>query len=160
MLTFSSPDSNQPTLLLTCLDEDEDLRGLRITEEHMDSNGTRVVLEEDYPVYVAWARTPILATAAFSVELRGDGQRKDEELWTDYVIGGLDDVVRKAVDVRPADYMALKRRPDEATGKAMPPSVCPFRSRTECEFWFLLTTEQTMNRKASNCTLPLGILAG
>ena len=117
------PDSNQPTLLSTCLDEDEDLRGLRITEEHMDSNGTKVVLEEDYPVYVAWARTPILDTAAFSVDLRGDGQRKNERLWTEYMVGGLDDVVRKAVDVRPADYMALKRRPDEATGKAVPP-IC------------------------------------
>jgi hypothetical protein len=116
-------DGNQPTLLPICFDEDEDLRGLRITEEHTDSNGTKVVLEEDYPVYVAWARTPILDSVAFSVDLRGDGRRKDDGLWTNYVIGRLDAVVRKAVDVRPADYRTLKMPADEATGEAMPP-IC------------------------------------
>jgi len=115
------PDGNQPKLFPTSFDEDEDLRGLRIIEEHLDPNGKSTLIEEDYPIYVAWARTPIFDPTAIPVEVRAEGKRKDERLWRDYIIRALDDVVRRQVDERLTDYKRLKLPPDKEMLDAMPP---------------------------------------
>ena len=79
------------------------------------------MIEEDYPIYVAWARTPIFDPTAIPVEVRVQGKQKDERLWRDYMIRALDDVVRRQVDERLTDYKRLKLPPDKEMLDAMPP---------------------------------------
>jgi hypothetical protein len=131
---LSAFDDGRAFLQIVCIDEDEDLRGLRVVEEFVDSNGTRTILKEDYPVYVAWALTQIkeicafLVTqikeiCAFLVDVRTEGQRKDEQSWKDYAIETLDDLVRKTVDDRETDYLSLRDLPEKVGLELIPP-IC------------------------------------
>lgn len=120
---LSAFDDGRAFLQIVCVDEDEDLRGLHVVEEYVDSNGARTIVEEDYPVYVAWALTQIKEICAFLVDVRTEGQRKDEQSWKDYAIETLDDLVRKTVDDRETDYLSLRDLPEKVGLELIPP-IC------------------------------------
>jgi len=89
---------NESALQIICFDEDRDLRGLRIREEHIDPNGTTTILSEDYPVFVFGLKSFILETPRFPVQIRDKDQRKDEYRWLQYSNSCLDNLVHWYLD--------------------------------------------------------------
>ena len=113
--------NNQPQADIDIIyfDENNDLRGLRIKEHYIDSNGLTTSLEEDYPVFVNTLNTPFTNSAYFPVHFRDKNQRKDEYLWLEYVNRNLDGLIRLNIDERQSDTLDthLKNLPFEK----MPP---------------------------------------
>jgi hypothetical protein len=73
-----------------------DLAGIRIREERRDPNGTSTcTIVEEYPVYVRrWA--PTTADKEWiAVTIRDRGQRKDFDLWEEYLIDTIDFLIAK-----------------------------------------------------------------
>ncbi|MDI6448837.1 hypothetical protein [Anaerobaca lacustris] len=87
-------------LILWTFDEDQDLRGLRITEVHSAPDGTTTTLEEDYPIHAASLVGPIVESLLYPVQRRTQGQQKDEAAWRDYMLWALDEVICRFVDKR------------------------------------------------------------
>lgn len=78
-------------LLLDAYDEDKDVVGFGIREEYTDVNSLETVLNEEYPAFVHQMGTEVLPLRLCPVQIRDDGQRKNEERWDEYVKGeGID----------------------------------------------------------------------
>ncbi len=92
--------SEEAGLIIWTFDRDQDLRGLRITELHSAPDGTTTTLEEDYPIHAASVVGPIVESLLYPVELRTQGQRKDEAAWRDYMIWAFDEIICRFVDKR------------------------------------------------------------
>ena len=78
-------------------DEDRDTVGFVIKEEHVDSNGVKTVLEEDYPAYVHCLPFEVVDAHWVSIQIRDKHQRKDEKLWSEYVNTDFEHLVKKHV---------------------------------------------------------------
>ena len=102
IIDLADPNS-QPRLSIVFFDESEDLRGLRIKERYIDSNGSITTLEEDYPVFVNTLKTTFAVSTHFHIHFRNKHQRKDKYLWLDYVNRNLDELIRLNIDERQRD---------------------------------------------------------
>lgn len=109
--------NNQPQVDIIYFDENNDLRGLRIKEHYIDSNGLMTILEEDYPVFVNRLNTPTTNSEYFTIHFRDKNQCKDEHLWLEYVNRNLDELIRLNIDKRQSDTLDthLKNLPFEKT---------------------------------------------
>jgi hypothetical protein len=65
-------------------DEDKDVMGFRIREEHFVAEGKSRIIEETYPAFVHLS-PPTVWACIFEIELRTEGKRKDENLWQAYI---------------------------------------------------------------------------
>jgi hypothetical protein len=78
-------------LHLETFDEDRDILGLGIREEHTDVNGLKTVLTEEYPAFVHRMTSEVLLSRLCAVKIRDADQRKNAQLWDGYVKGeGID----------------------------------------------------------------------
>jgi len=110
--------SGEIHLGVTCFDEDEDLRGLRIKERHADPNGGTQVIDELYPVFASYYTSPPYVAPAYSVRIRTADQRKDESAWKDYMISVLDELIRWSVQKERTNI-------EDAVSKAPPKPTMP-----------------------------------
>jgi hypothetical protein len=113
--------NDEPALFVFTLDEDRDIRGLRIKEQYIDPNGTITTLEEDYPVFVNSLTSVISGHIRFPIQIRDKHQRKDRCLWLEYANRNLDALIRKYLDKRPQDSGDTFTRGVLWKEKEMPP---------------------------------------
>ena len=83
-------------LRLWVFDQRKDRLGIGVKEEWSDPNGSRVVLEEQYPV-CAHLPTNTYQVVNVPAQIRNGGQRKDEDLWADRVAMDFDKLVAKTL---------------------------------------------------------------
>jgi len=90
-------------LTLAIFDEDQDVIGFGIKEEHIRPDGQREVMEETYPAYNHY---PLYHVANIwlvpSVYIRTENQRKNEDLWQKYVNGSGE--ISSLMDVKYYDF--------------------------------------------------------
>ena len=72
-------------LTLITFDEDVDLVGFVIEEEHMDSNGNSTMLMEKYPVLTHISDLGVVMWKGIPVLVRDKSQRKPDDQWQKYV---------------------------------------------------------------------------
>jgi hypothetical protein len=74
-------------LNLLTFDEDQDIIGLGIVEEHFDVNGSKTTLTEEYPALgpLMDPEDTALQVLYPTVQIRSAGQRKDVEQWKEYI---------------------------------------------------------------------------
>ena len=101
-LIRSVRESDRGILQLVVVDEELDLRGLRVKEQHKAPDGGWVTMvEESYPLYAGDELAP--PTAPFApeeivpVHIRSKGKVKDEDAWRLYTIQALDELVRRLI---------------------------------------------------------------
>lgn len=89
----TSEGSEEVALSLTIFDEDKDVIGFGIKEQHKRGNNHVEIIEEIYPAYIHY---PLYRVAnVWLVEpvcIRTENQRKNEDLWQKYV-GGSGEIV-------------------------------------------------------------------
>ena len=73
---------------LQASDEDLDMLGIILKENHIKSNGQKEIIEEKYPVY-ADDKVTVTKLKLINVKIRENNERKDEELWQDYLFVGV-----------------------------------------------------------------------
>lgn len=78
-------DGERMFLMLVTFDEDTDLIGFVIEEEHVDSNGARTKLQEKYPVFTHIDNSGVVRFTFVPVMVRNENQRKPEDQWQNYV---------------------------------------------------------------------------
>jgi hypothetical protein len=83
-------------LRLWVFDQRKDRLGIGVKEEWSDPNGSRIVLEEQYPV-CAQLPTETYQVVSVPAQIRSVGQRKDEKLWADWVAMDFDKLVEKTL---------------------------------------------------------------
>lgn len=62
-------------------DEDKDLDGFVIKEEHVNDLGQREIIEDTYPLFTHFTPLDIFDTIWFPFHPRTESDRKDEALW-------------------------------------------------------------------------------
>ena len=78
-------------LLPETFDEDRDIVRLGIREEYNDANGLQTLLTEEYPAFVHRMSSELLLSRPCPVKIRDGDQRKNAQLWDEYVKGeGID----------------------------------------------------------------------
>jgi hypothetical protein len=75
---------DQVYLNFLAYDEDRDLEGFVVEEEHQDPNGRRFKFEERYPAFTHLRMTTAADIIGFPINLRGVRERMDEERWVRY----------------------------------------------------------------------------
>jgi hypothetical protein len=78
-------------LFLQTYDEDQDVAGFEITEKRRSPDGTPVEWTERYPAFLFRPAELIFWGNSIPVQIREDGDRKDEQKWAQYEKGeGID----------------------------------------------------------------------
>ena len=85
------------SLVLYMVDEDEDILGVRIKEEHVGPDRAAEVVEETYPVYVSFFSPAKGRPYWIPVKIRDQGQRKDTQAWEAYLTETIDWLIRKYI---------------------------------------------------------------
>ena len=88
---------NLAVLTLDAFDEDEDILGIRIKEEHVGSDNQHEVLEEVYPVYIRFFSPGESLPPWIYIEIRDKDQRKDMQAWEDYLVDTVDWLIAKYI---------------------------------------------------------------
>jgi len=78
-------DGERMFIMLVTFDEDADLIGFVIEEEHVDSNGIRTTILEKYPVFTHLDNSGVVRFIFVPVLVRDENQRKPEDQWQKYV---------------------------------------------------------------------------
>lgn len=87
-LLITPKGEKKPVLLLAISDEDQDLLGIGIRERYLEPNGSAGdIIEETYPVYSS-DPPPVVSHQIVPITIRTTAQRKDRELWKQYVEAG------------------------------------------------------------------------
>ena len=81
----TSIDGERCYLALNTFDEDADLAGFVIKEEHVDSNGVRATLVEEYPVFTHSSYQNVAGFKTIPVMVRDGSQRKPKDQWQEYL---------------------------------------------------------------------------
>jgi hypothetical protein len=89
-----------------------DLCGVRIKEERINPDGSRAVIEEDYPVYVGYFDAPLDGGLSTAVHIRTGDEQKDVKLWEEYLIDNIDRLIYEHI---------AKQGPRKRRSLAMPP---------------------------------------
>ena len=119
ILAFRDP--NRLVLAITCLDEDRNLHGIRVREQRETVGGPVVALEEDYPVFPAFADQLMSSTVErrlISVRIREEHRRKDELLWLRYENDISNVLIREAIE-------KAGRTASDVSAHELPPSDMP-----------------------------------
>lgn len=83
MLLDAEPERGKPfSLGLGVSDEDNDMAGIGVREEHIDSNGQVMVIEEEYPVF---GYQSVGSLQMIRVKIREHGERKNHQVWQEYL---------------------------------------------------------------------------
>jgi hypothetical protein len=78
-------------LAINFFDEDMDVIGFGIEEHHIDPNGTKQVLTEEYPAFVHFQWPDVGILKIVPIHVRDAGQQADTKKWDDYAKGvGID----------------------------------------------------------------------
>jgi len=107
-IIYLADPNSQPYVDITYFDENNDLRGLRIKERYIDSDGSITTLEEDYPVFVNTLNTLTTMSSYFPIHFRDKNQCKDKQLWLEYVNRNLDELIRLNIDERKQDISSTR----------------------------------------------------
>lgn len=94
----SSEGWDEVELGLVVCDANEDLRGVILREESVDSNGVKTVLTEHYPFYAHWIGPGVVNLHLVEIGLRDNGQRKDENAWAAYLAMDFPAAMQEALD--------------------------------------------------------------
>ena len=100
-MTQSRNDTTVAGLSLCIYDEEKDVVGIIIEEEHFDSQGNKTTLKEKYPVFLHFTLNEVLCLKSMHVYIR-NGNTKDEEQWKEYE--------QKSEDQIMNEFYALKKR--------------------------------------------------
>lgn len=94
ILIYPSDCSN--ALWVSMFDEDKDIVGIGIREEHVGEDRQPLVREEQYPVYAHTLRLSdeVLDESIVPVHIRQEGQEMDIRRWTAYARAEGDDLLR------------------------------------------------------------------
>jgi len=125
LIEFVGSERNK--LRITVIDEDNDLIGFGLKEEARETNGAiNILLEEEYPVFIHYqglARVNHYETPFFT---RLNEQRKDEEIWSDYIAMDFDAKMKQiklphSSGDRLSDTIEYYERVYELWEKTLPP---------------------------------------
>jgi len=76
---------NTPLILLVISDEDSDITGMGVREDHHKSGGQTDTIVETYPVYDSHSPSAV-SYELVPVKIRNSGEHKDEALWKHYAV--------------------------------------------------------------------------
>jgi hypothetical protein len=90
LLLYASPlielsGSKRNELRITVIDEDNDLIGFGLKEESREADSAINILEEEYPLFVHYQGLATVNHYSIPFFTRTNEQRKDEEVWSDYL---------------------------------------------------------------------------
>ena len=77
-------------ITLNMYDENKDIAGICIKEQHTKPDGSQVVIEESYPAYVHSSFYSPIDSVSVPVEIRTEDKLKNEQLWQDYIDRDID----------------------------------------------------------------------
>jgi hypothetical protein len=80
---FKDSNFKSASLSFYIYDEEKDIVGLIIEEEHTDSQGTNTSFQENYPIFLHYVQKNVLRLIDIKVYMR-NGNKKNEEKWQEY----------------------------------------------------------------------------
>lgn len=72
-------------MMLTIIDQNEDVIGIEIRENCIDPNCCWIILEENYPVYIHCLSFDKASSHLIPLHIRTKCQKKDESAWSEYL---------------------------------------------------------------------------
>lgn len=83
------PERQQTVILgLQASDEDYNILGILLRENHIKRDGKTILIEEKYPVY-ADEQVTITKLKLIPIKIRKNEERKEEETWENYLVVGV-----------------------------------------------------------------------
>ncbi len=89
------PIGESPNITLFIYDEDKDIVGIGIKEEHFGKDNSIILIEEEYPVFKYFKLGSTVEVPWFYFKKRENSERKDEKRWQEVLNEDPDKLLKK-----------------------------------------------------------------
>jgi hypothetical protein len=127
----------RPDMILTIVDQNEDVIGIGIREDCHDSNCCWNTIEESYPVYIYCLPFDRATTGVIPLHIRTNCQQKDGKAWDEYVNLDYNKLCKEYLQqqVKPPEFFSIRSSLEDFWERTLPPVWVSMPDPNKMDVW-------------------------